>query len=100
MALLKDYYYISSTKVESYAAQIPAGAAKRLGAEVTGSLGVLSATLRTLEPRENTISRLKLVCDFLESHEDLGTTEFPKKWTKDRLRVKHIALKEVQRSFF
>ena len=90
--MFRDFYYVSAQKVASYAAQIPAGAAESLGAELTASLGVLSAKIKTLDPRNDLISRLQLVCDFIEAREELGTSEYPGKWVKDRLLVRHIRM--------
>lgn len=91
--MLKEYYYISDQKVNSYEAQIPANRTKLLGAEVSASIGVLSTKLRTREPAETRISRLKLVIDFIERHYDIGTTVIPQKWVKDKLLVRHVQLK-------
>lgn len=88
----KGYYYISQTKVDSYSATLPVPVSERLGAEISVKLLALETKLRTRDPVNDLRSRLKMVVDHIESTEDLGTTEYPAKWVKDCLTVKHIRL--------
>jgi hypothetical protein len=85
---MKYYLYISNTKVDMLYPQIPSRLRENLATELKIDFKVLSTTFSEEPPEETTISKLKVVTEYIEKNEPVGTVDEPKSYFKGTLPMK------------
>jgi hypothetical protein len=76
--LLRNYLYVSDTKLDMLFDQIPQSALKRISTEVKVDLKLTSVTLRQADnPDPTWAAKLKIVERFIDSHHQVGTIQEP-----------------------
>lgn len=99
---MREFLYISDRKLDSYEAQVPPGLAKELSAEVSASIGVLSAKLKSKDPATDRVSRVELVSEFIARNCPVGTLiahEPDRSWVCDTLSVRQVRIPAVPSVF-
>lgn len=82
---MKSYRYISDTKLDMLAAQIPRGLRDKLAAELSINVQVFSLTLKEKPTDETRYSKLDAVVRYIEKHELVGTLDQPHAFFKGSL---------------
>lgn len=79
---MKYYLYLSETKIEMLAAQIPPSALKGISAELKANIGVLSSTVKTAESPvpDNVYAKADAVAKHLKKLGKVGSIETPKNY--------------------
>ena len=77
---MKYYLYLSKSKIEMLAAQIPSSALKGVSAEFKANIGVLSSTVKAAEApaADNVFSKTEAVAKHLKKLGKVGTISEPK----------------------
>lgn len=89
-----DYYiYISVPKLATLFSQLPKSLGDSLGAEVSASVGVLSAKLKTNSADPTIIRMVTAVEEYIEREYGLGTINSPKEWVKSSVLVRPVLAK-------
>jgi hypothetical protein len=100
--MLSFYTYISKSKVEMLLPQIPAKLKKKFAAEVGVHVGVFDLKLSselTDEVRSADSHKVKLLSDYIEATEEVGSLNHPRAWVKDRLKVKNVRIEDKPEIF-
>lgn len=74
---MKRYLYISDTKLDMLAAQIPPKFRDKIVGELTLDVKLVKLTLREDRSDETRYSKLALVTEYLRRHTELGTVDEP-----------------------
>jgi len=74
---MKFYTYISDTKVDMLYAQIPISVRNKVATELKIDLQVLSTTFKQDSAETTRFSKLKVVTEYVEKHEKVGTIDSP-----------------------
>jgi hypothetical protein len=83
--MLKNYRYISDTKLDMLSAQIPQGLRDRIAAELSINVQVFALTLKQAPSDTNRYSKLNLVVNYIEKHEPVGTVDEPQVFFRGKL---------------
>lgn len=97
-AELKNYLYVSDSKVDMLYAQIPGPLRAKIAVELKIDLKIFSASVRPIEQNETRYSKLRLVTRYLEWHMPLGTVQEPGTYFRGRLPMRWGPLGSRSRS--
>jgi hypothetical protein len=97
-AELKNYLYVSDSKVDMLYAQIPAPLRDKIAVELKIDLRLFSASVRPIEQTETRYSKLRLVTRYLEWHLPMGTVDEPGTYFRGRLPMRWGPLGSRSRS--
>jgi hypothetical protein len=86
--MIRTYRYVSDTKVDMYAAQIPRGLRDKIAAELSINVQLVGVTLKQQPSDETRYSKLRLVVDYIEKNEPVGTVEKPQTYFKGTLPMR------------
>lgn len=86
--MIRTYRYVSDTKVDMYAAQIPRGLRDKIAAELSINVQLIGVTLKQQPSDETRYSKLSLVVDYIEKNEPVGTVEAPATYFKGTLSMR------------
>jgi hypothetical protein len=85
---VKFYLYISDTKLDMLAAQIPQNLRSKIAAEAEIDLGVLSVSLRGNPSDDTHYSKLAAVTRYIDESESVGTVDDPSDYFRGTLALK------------
>jgi hypothetical protein len=85
---MKYYVYVSESKVEMVYAQIPANLREKIASELKIDLKVISATFKADANESTKFSKLKLVTEYIERHEAVGTVDKPESYFKGVINMR------------
>src|SRR5713226_1503109 len=77
---LKYYLYVSDSKLSMLYDQMPEKTRSKLAAELKIDLKVVSATVKKGEAQQNQLSKLRVLSEYLNESEEVGSIEFPGKY--------------------
>ena len=70
---LTYYIYISDTKVDMLAEQVPKPFLKRIALELGIDLKVLTVSISPTTPKESRLAKLHLVTEYINEHQPVGS---------------------------
>jgi hypothetical protein len=85
---MKYYVYVSDSKVDMFYAQIPANLREKIATELKIDLKVISATFKSDANESTKFSKLKLVTEYIERHEVVGTVDKPENYFKGTMNMR------------
>jgi hypothetical protein len=85
---MKYYIYISPIKVDMLYAQIPQGLKSKIATKLTIDLKLIKTEFSEKQSQENLFSKLKIVTDYLDQGEELGTVDNPKAYFRGELPMR------------
>ncbi len=87
---MKYYLYLSKTKVEMLASQIPASALRGISAEFKASIGVLSSTVKTADTPlpDNVYAKSEALYKYLSDAGEVGSVANPKAYIAGTLPLR------------
>jgi len=91
--------YLSESKIEMLYSQLPQNMAQQVAAEIGGSLGIVSAKLKTNPPSISPFNKAKVIERSLEVSLDLGSIAKPREWIKDVATVRYIET-DIEKGLF
>lgn len=85
---MRYYLYISDSKIDMLFGQIPQRLRRRLAAELTIDLKLVSATLAPSRTDETRYSKTDLVVHYLERHAEVGSVDYPQQYFRGTLPMR------------
>ena len=93
--MLKHYIYVSDTKVDMLAAQVPRKLRDRIAADLQLDLKVLAVSLKQAPGEETRYSKVALITRYLSDHAEIGTPDLPKAYFAGSLPMRWGELRDA-----
>jgi len=84
---MKYYVYVSDSKVDMLFAQIPSRFAERLAIELKIDFKIISASVSSGASNETRFSRLAIVKQYIEKHENVGSIDEPNEYFIGKMQM-------------